>query len=133
MILKIDHIGIAVDNLDESIIIYENLFGLKCRDIEIIAGQKVRAAFFDIGDTEIELLEAIDSQGPIASFISKRGQGIHHIAFNTDDIENFIIDSKMKGAKMIQDKPVYGAGGARTIFYNPKFTKGTLIELCQRK
>lgn len=133
MIVKIDHIGIAVDNLDEAISMYENLFGLKCRDIEVITDQKVRVAFFNIGDTEIELLEPIDCKGPIANFINKKGQGIHHIAFNTDDIETSIIDSKMKGAKLIQEKPIYGAGGALTIFYYPKTTKGTLIEICQRK
>lgn len=132
MVNKIDHIGIAVDNLDEAITTYEKLFGLKCEGIEIIEEQKVRVAFFNIGDTKIELLESTSPDGPVAKYINKHGLGIQHIAFATTDIQNAIENVKISGASMLDDKPRYGAGGSEIAFIHPNSTRGTLIELSER-
>jgi methylmalonyl-CoA/ethylmalonyl-CoA epimerase len=132
MVNKIDHIGIAVKNLDEALNFYENVLGLKSAGTEIVEEQKVKVAFLPIGDTEVELLESTEEDGPIARYIEKNGQGVQHIAYRVDDIEKAIEDMKEKGIRMIDEKPRYGAGGAKIAFCHPKSTFGVLIELCQR-
>ena len=128
----IEHIGIAVKNLDESIKFYEDVFGLKCYAIEEVADQKVKTAFFQIGQTKIELLESTDPEGPIGKFIEKRGEGIHHIAFAAKKLEESLIQLKEKGIKLIDEKPRKGAEGLNIAFLHPKFTFGVLTELCEK-
>lgn len=132
MVNKIDHIGIAVKDLDEALNFYENILGLKSQGTEIVQEQKVKVAFLPIGDTEVELLESTEEDGPIAKYINKNGQGVQHIAYKVDDIEKAIAEMKEKGIRMIDEKPRYGAGGAKIAFCHPKSTFGVLIELCQR-
>lgn len=130
---KVDHIGIAVSSLEESIKFYEEVLGLKLNGTEVVEEQKVKVAFLPIGDTEVELLEATSPDSAIAKFIEKKGQGVQHIAFKVDDIEAALEDMRAKGIKLIDEKPRYGAGGARIAFLHPKSTNGVLIELCERK
>lgn len=129
---KIDHIGIAVKNLEETLKFYEEILGLECIGTEIVEEQKVKVAFLPIGDTEIELLESTEEDGPISKFIEKKGEGIQHIAFRVDNIEEAIETMKAKGVVMIDEKPRYGAGGAKIAFCHPKSTKGVLVELSER-
>ena len=133
MVEKIDHIGIAVKNLKETLEFYEEVLGIKSVGTEVVEEQKVRVAFLPTGGTEIELLESTEEDGPIAKFIEKRGEGIQHIAYRVDDIEKSIEELKEKGIRMIDEKPRYGAGEARIAFLHPKSTFGVLIELCERK
>ncbi len=133
MVTKIDHIGIAVKNLDEALKFYEEVLGIKCVGTEVVEEQKVRTAFLPIGDTEVELLEATDEDSPIAKFIEKRGEGIQHIAYRVDDIEKALEEVKAKGIRLIDEKPRKGAGGAKIAFLHPKSTYGVLIELCERE
>ena len=133
MVEKIDHIGIAVKNLKETLEFYEEVLGIKSVGTEVVEEQKVRVAFLPTGDTEIELLESTEEDGPIAKFIEKRGEGIQHIAYRVDNIEKSIEELKEKGLRMIDEKPRYGAGGARIAFLHPKSTFGVLIELCERE
>jgi methylmalonyl-CoA/ethylmalonyl-CoA epimerase len=133
MVKKVDHIGIAVKSLDETLRFYQEVLGLDLQGIEVVEEQKVKVAFLPIGDTEIELLESTDKDGPIAKYIEKRGEGIQHIAYRVDDIEKAIEEMKAKGIRMIDEKPRYGAGGAKIAFLHPKSTYGVLIELCERK
>ncbi len=130
--LKIDHIGIAVNNLDETLKFYTEILGLECLGTEVVEEQKVRVAFLPVGDTEVELLESTDPTGPIAKFIEKNGEGVQHIAFRVDDIEEAIAYMQEKGMKMIDEKPRYGAGGAKIAFVHPKGTNRVLVELSQR-
>lgn len=132
LVKKIDHIGIAVSNLEEALKFYEGVLGMNLQGTEIVEEQKVKVAFLPIGDTEIELLESTDKDGPIARFIEKKGEGIQHIAYRVDDIEKEIEEMKQKGIRMIDEVPRYGAGGAKIAFLHPKSTNGVLIELCQR-
>lgn len=132
MVKKVDHIGIAVKNLDEALNFYENILGLKSAGTETVEEQKVRVAFLPLGDTEVELLESTEEDGPIARYITKNGEGIQHIAYRVDDIEKAIAEMKENGIRMIDEKPRYGAGGAKIAFCHPKSTFGVLIELCQR-
>lgn len=133
MVKSVDHIGIAVSNLDEALELYTDTFGLELQGTEVVEEQKVKVAFLPIGDTEIELLESTDPEGPIAKFIEKRGQGIQHIALRVDDIDAALDRMRAKGIRLIDEKPRYGAGGARIAFLHPKATGGVLIELCERK
>lgn len=133
MVKSVDHIGIAVSNLDEVLKLYTDTFGLELQGTEVVEEQKVKVAFLPIGDTEIELLESTDPEGPIARFIEKRGQGIQHIALKVDDIDEALDAMRAKGIRLIDEKPRYGAGGARIAFLHPKATGGVLIELCERK
>ncbi|MGI6585558.1 MAG: methylmalonyl-CoA epimerase [Gracilibacteraceae bacterium] len=133
MVSKIDHIGIAVANLDEAVKLYKDVLGLELHGTEVIPEQKVRVAFLPVGDTEVELLESTSTEGPIAKFIQAKGQGIQHIAFRVDDIEAALEEMKIKGMRLIDEKPRYGAGGAKIAFLHPKSTNGVLIELCERK
>ncbi len=132
MVKKIDHIGIAVNNLDDALKFYEDVLGMNLHGTEIVEEQKVKVAFLPIGDTEIELLESTDKEGPIAKFIEKKGEGIQHIAYRVDDIEKELEEMKQKGIRLIDEKPRYGAGGAKIAFLHPKSTNGVLVELCQR-
>ncbi len=133
MVNKIDHIGIAVKNLDETLKFYEEVLGIKCIGTEVVEEQKVKTAFLPIGDTEVELLEATDEDSPIAKFIEKRGEGIQHIAYRVDDIEKALEEVKKRGIRLIDEKPRKGAGGAKIAFLHPKSTYGVLIELCERE
>lgn len=132
MVDKIDHIGIAVSNLDEALEFYENTLGIKCVSREEVVAQKVKVAFLPIGGTEIELLESTDKDGAISKFIEKRGEGVQHIAYRVDNIEEAIEECKRKEIRLIDEKPKYGAGGAKIAFLHPKSTFGVLIELCER-
>ncbi|MBN1243173.1 MAG: methylmalonyl-CoA epimerase [Spirochaetales bacterium] len=132
MVLKVDHIGIAVSNLEETLKIYTDLLGLKLAGTETVEEQKVKTAFLPVGDTEVELLESTASDGPIAKHIEARGAGVQHIAFRVDDLEATLAELKAKGVRLIDEKPRYGAGGAKIAFLHPKATNGVLVELCQR-
>lgn len=131
---KVDHIGIAVTNLDETIRFYQEILGIKCQGTEIVEEQKVKVAFFPVGDTELEFLESTSPDGPVAKFIEKNGGrgGIQHIALRVDNIEEAIANMKEKGYRMIDEKPRYGAGGAKIAFCHPKETGGILLELSER-
>ena len=128
----IEHIGIAVKNLDESIKFYEEILGLKCYAVEEVTDQKVKTAFFQIGQTKIELLESTDPEGPIGKFIDKRGEGIHHIAYAANELESSLEALKNKGIKLIDEKPRPGAEGLSIAFLHPKDTHGVLTELCEK-
>jgi len=129
----IEHIGIAVKSLDDSIKFYEETFGLKCYAIEEVKDQKVKTAFFQIGQTKIELLESTDSEGPVGKFIEKRGEGIHHIAFAAKNLQSSLNELKSKGVKLIDENPRKGAEGFNIAFLHPKFTFGVLTELCEKQ
>ena len=132
MFRKIDHVGIAVKNLDEAVKVWEGL-GLKVDEIEEVPDQKVRTAIIHVGESRIELLEPTSEDSPIAKFIAKRGEGIHHIALGVDDIEAHLEELKEKGYRLIDEKPRIGAGGAKIAFVHPKAVTGVLLELCERK
>ena len=129
----IEHIGIAVKNLDESIKYYEEVLGLKCYSIEEVADQKVKTAFFKVGQTKLELLESTDPEGPIGKFIEKKGEGIHHLAFHVKNIENALDEANSKGIRLIDEKPRKGAEGLNIAFLHPKSTNGVLTEFCEDK
>lgn len=127
----IEHLGIAVANLEESIKYYEEVLGFKCYSIEEVADQKVKTAFFKVGQTKIELLESTSPDGPIGKFIEKKGQGIHHIAFAVDGLQNSLDEMKEKGVRLIDETPRAGAEGLNIAFLHPKSTHGVLTELCE--
>jgi methylmalonyl-CoA/ethylmalonyl-CoA epimerase len=129
----IEHIGIAVSDLENSISFYEKVFDLKCYNIEEVADQKVRTAFFMIGQTKIELLESTDPEGPIGKFIEKRGEGIHHIAFAVDNITEQLKHVEVEPPTLIDATPRKGAEGLDIAFLHPKSTAGVLIEICENK
>lgn len=129
----IEHIGIAVNSLSDAIAYYEQLLGTKCYAIEEVADQKVRTAFFKIGQTKIELLESTDPEGPVGKFIEKKGEGIHHIAFAVNGLEENLEEVKEKGIRLIDEKPRKGAEGLHIAFLHPKSTFGVLTELCEDK
>ncbi|MBL6990476.1 MAG: methylmalonyl-CoA epimerase [Bacteriovoracaceae bacterium] len=130
MVEKIDHLGIAVKSLEESIAFYENVLGIKCQGMEEVVSQKVRTAFFHVGDTHIELLEPTSDDSPIAKFMSKNGEGIHHVAYYTNDIKSQLEQAQKAGAKLIHKTPIDGAGGKKVAFLHPKSTHGVLTEFC---
>jgi methylmalonyl-CoA/ethylmalonyl-CoA epimerase len=130
-ISHIEHIGIAVKNLKEAIKMYEDLFGLPCYTIEEISDQKIRTAFFRIGQTKIELLESTDPEGPIGKFIEKKGEGVHHIAFAVENLAHALREVKAKGFQLIDKQPRQGAEGLNIVFLHPKSTGGVLLELCE--
>lgn len=127
----IEHLGIAVNSLEEAIPYYENMLGLKCYAVEEVADQKVKTAFFKIGQTKIELLESTDPEGPIGKYIAKRGQGIHHMAFAVEGIEESLNEMAEKGIQLIDKTPRKGAEGLDIAFLHPKSTFGVLTELCE--
>lgn len=131
--LKVDHIGIAVKDLEQAKKFYTEVLGMTAMGEETVEQQKVKVCFIPCGDSEIELLESTSPDGPIAKFIDKNGQGVQHIALSVDNIEAAIADLKEKGVRMIDDVPRYGAGGASIAFVHPKSTGGILLELSQRK
>lgn len=129
----IEHIGIAVKNLDEAIYFYEKILGLDCYNIEEVRDQKVKTAFFKVGQTKIELLEPTDPDSPIARFIEKRGEGIHHIAFAVSNIDRKLKEAEAKGVRLIDKVSRTGAEGMDIGFLHPKSTFGVLTELCEKK
>lgn len=129
----IEHIGIAVKDLKKAIELYENIFGLKCYSVEEVKEQKVKTAFFMIGQTKIELLESTDNEGPISKFIEKRGEGVHHIAFAVDNIEEKLSNLEKQDIQLIDKTPRKGAEGLDIAFIHPKSTMGVLTEICEDK
>ena len=131
-ISHIEHLGIAVKSLDEAIPYYENILGLKCYSIEEVADQKVKTAFFKVGQTKIELLEPTSEDSTIAKFIEKRGEGIHHMAFAIEDgVANALAEVEAKGVRLIDKAPRKGAEGLNIAFLHPKSTCSVLTELCE--
>ena len=131
MLKKIDHLGIAVRSLDESVPYYEKALGLKCEHREEVPSQKVRTAFFSIGEVHLELLEPTDPESPIAKFLEKNPNGgIHHIAFGTDDINAQLKQASGAGVRLVNEKPFDGAAGKLVAFLHPKSTFGVLTEFC---
>lgn len=126
----IEHIGIAVSSLDEAIPYYENVLGLECYAIEEVADQKVKTAFFKVGDTKIELLESTDPEGPIGKFLEKKGPGVHHLAFAMPDVAEALSEAADKGIRLIDQQPRKGAEGLQIGFLHPKSTQGVLTEFC---
>ncbi len=133
MITKVDHLGIAVRNLEEVVKYYEETLGLQCERIEVVESQKVRTAFFAAGDTHVELLEPTSEDSPVAKFLEKNGEGIHHVAFGTDDIGAQLEQAAGAGARLIHEQPIDGAGGKLVAFLHPKSTHGVLTEFCMPK
>lgn len=129
----IEHIGIAVKNLEEAISFYEEALGLKCYNIENVPDQKVRTAFFLVGQTKIELLESTDPEGPVGKFIEKKGEGMHHIAFAVENLPECLNEIERKGIKLIDTKPRAGAEELSIAFLHPKSTFGVLTELCEKR
>ncbi len=129
----IEHIGIAVKDLQKAIDYYEKVLGLQCYAVEEVPDQKVKTAFFKIGQTKIELLESTAPDGPVAKFIEKRGEGIHHMAFAVHDIEQALSEAREKGVKLIDTRPRKGAEGLDIAFLHPKSTFGVLTEFCEEK
>jgi len=128
----VEHIGIAVANLDEAIKYYEEILGLKCYAIEEVAEQKVKVAFFQVGDTKIELLETTDPEGPVGKFVEKKGPGVHHIAFAVESTEEALKAAEEKGVALIDKTPRIGAEGLKIGFLHPKSTFGVLTEFCSK-
>lgn len=133
MIKKVDHIGIAVQSLEESLPFYTEVLGLELKGIEEVESEQVKVAFIQIGETKLELLEPTSAESAIAKYIEKRGEGIHHVALGVDSIEARIAEIKEKGIKMINDEAKVGAGGALVAFMHPKSTGRVLVELCEKK
>lgn len=129
----IEHIGIAVKNLEDSIPYWEKVFGLTCYAVEEVTDQRVKTAFFMVGQTKIELLESTDPEGPIGKFIEKKGEGIHHIAFAVKDIESALAETEANGIQLIDKQSRKGAEGMSIGFLHPKSTFGVLTELCENK
>ncbi|MBL7173797.1 MAG: methylmalonyl-CoA epimerase [Desulfobacteraceae bacterium] len=128
----IDHIGIAVKGIEQAGKFYTDVLGLKIEDVENVADQKVNVAFIPITDSEVELLESTEPDGPVAKYISARGEGVQHIAFRVEDIDKALEELKEKGVRLIDQAPRKGAGGARIAFIHPKETNGVLVEICER-
>ena len=132
-ITHIEHIGIAVNNLEEAIPYYESILGLKCYAIEEVADQKVKTAFFKVGQTKIELLESTDPEGPIGKFIEKKGPGVHHLAFAVENVNEALNEVAANGVQLIDKTSSKGAEGLNIGFLHPKSTMGVLTELCADK
>ncbi len=127
----IEHLGIAVRSLETAIPYFENILGLECYAIEEVAEQKVKTAFFKVGQTKIELLESTDPEGPVGKFIENRGEGVHHIAFAVENLQEKLDTAAEKGVRLIDKTPRKGAEGLNIAFLHPKFTLGVLTELCE--
>lgn len=130
-ITHIEHLGIAVKSLETAIPYYEEKLGLKCYAVEEVKDQKVKTAFFKVGETKIELLESTDPEGTIAKFIEKRGEGVHHVAFATTGIQTALDELSAKGIQLIDKAPRKGAEGLNIAFLHPKSTHGVLTEICE--
>lgn len=131
-ILKIDHLGIAVDSIDQATTFWRDVLGLPLEGTETVETQKVTTAFMPVGESEVELLESTSPEGPVAKYIAKRGQGIQHVAFRVDNIEAALAELKARGVPLIDQVPRPGAGGAKIAFLHPKAANGVLVELCER-
>ncbi len=131
-ILKVEHIGVAVKNNDAAKKLFGDILGLHYTKSETVAEQKVNTTFFEVGETHVELLEATSPDSTIAKYIEKKGEGIQHIAFLVDNIEESLEELKAGGVQLIDEKPRRGAGGAKIAFLHPKSTFGVLIELCEK-
>ncbi len=131
-IKHIDHIGIAVKDIESALSFYRDALGLKLEEIEVVEEQKVKVAFLPISEGEFELLETTEEDGPVAKFIEKNGEGIQHIALRVENLEECLAELKSKGVRLIDEKPRKGAGGAKIAFLHPKSTGGILLELCER-
>ncbi|WP_347840902.1 methylmalonyl-CoA epimerase [uncultured Draconibacterium sp.] len=132
-ISHIEHIGIAVNSLEEAIPYYEEMLGLKCYAVEEVADQKVKTAFFQVGDTKIELLESTSPDGPIGKFLEKKGQGVHHLAFAVDNVNDSLNELGEKGVQLIDKTSRKGAEGLNIGFLHPKATMGVLTEICGKE
>ncbi len=132
-VLKIDHLGIAVNSIDDGKKFWSDILGLDFKGAETVAEQKVTTAFFPVSESEVELLESTSPDGPVAKYIEKKGTGIQHVAFRVEDIDAALAELKEKGIKLIDQEPRIGAGGARIAFLHPKATGGVLVELCERE
>lgn len=132
-ISHIEHIGIAVKNLEDAVPYYENVLGLKCYAVEEVVEQKVKTAFFMVGQTKIELLESTDPEGPIGKFIEKKGEGVHHLAYAVENLEESLDEVAEKGIQLIDKTPRKGAEGLHIAFLHPKSTGGVLTEFCENK
>ncbi len=130
MITQIDHLGIAVRSLEESVPFFERALGLKCDHREEVAAQKVRTAFFHVGEVHLELLEPTSPESPIAKFLEKNGEGLHHLAFASDDVGGQLAIASAAGCRLINEHPFEGAGGKLVAFLHPKSTHGVLTEIC---
>jgi methylmalonyl-CoA/ethylmalonyl-CoA epimerase len=133
MLQKIDHLGIAVRSIAEARTFYEEVLGLPCKGEETVESQKVRTAFFEVGEVHIELLEPTSEESPIAKFLEKNGEGIHHVAYRTDDIAGQIKQAREAGCRLIHETPIEGAGNKLVAFLHPKSTHGVLMEFCSKK
>ena len=131
-ILKIDHLGIAVENMDLAVSFWKDVLGLPLEGTETVDSQKVTTAFLPVGNSEVELLESTAPDGPVAKYIAKKGQGIQHVAFRVADIDAALAELKSLGVPLIDEVPRPGAGGARIAFLHPKAANGVLVELCER-
>lgn len=131
MFVGMDHVGVAVKSLDEAVKVYRDALGFELKGVHVLKERKVKVAFFSTGnDAQIELLEPLESDSPVAKFLEARGEGIHHIAVRVDDIETVLTQLKQKGVILVDEKPRDGAEG-KIAFVNPKSTKGVLLELVQ--
>jgi methylmalonyl-CoA/ethylmalonyl-CoA epimerase len=133
MLQKIDHLGIAVRSIAEARKFYEEILGLPCEGEETVESQKVKTAFFAVGEVHIELLEPTSEESPIAKFLKKNGEGIHHVAYKTDNIEDQIKQAREGGCRFIHETPIEGAGGKLVAFLHPKSSHGVLTEFCSNK
>ena len=133
MFKGIDHIGIAVSSIGQSIEFYRDVLGMTLREIEEVPEQHARIAFITVGPTNLEFLEPTSPDSPIAKFIEKKGCGVHHVAVEVDDLESLLGGLKAKGVRLINEKPVHGAGGKLIAFVHPSSTGGILLELCQQR
>ncbi len=132
VIKGVDHVGIAVKNLDEALEIYEGILGLEVENVWAFQEQKVKIAFLLAGENRIELLEPLNNEGPVARFIEKRGEGVHHLAFSVADIEATLKNIKQKGIALVDETPRIGAEGFKIAFLHPRSTKNVLVELCEK-
>jgi methylmalonyl-CoA/ethylmalonyl-CoA epimerase len=128
----IDHIGIAVKSIEQAGKFYTDILGLEIKEVENVADQKVNVAFMPITDSEVELLESTDPDGPVAKYINARGEGVQHIAFCVENIAEAVEELRAKGVRLIDQNPRKGAGGAKIAFIHPKETNGVLVEICER-
>ena len=132
MITGLEHIGIAVSDLDEALKVYEKILGLSVKKIKVVEEQKIKAALLLAGKIKIELMEPTDDEGPVARFIRKKGEGVHHIAFAVTNLEEFLKKIKEKGIILVDEKPKIGAEGYKMAFLHPKSTRNVLLELCEK-
>ncbi len=132
MLKKIDHLGIAVHSIEKARVFYEEVLGLICDRVEEVSSQKVRVAFFKIGEVAIELLEPTDPESPIAGFLKKNGEGLHHVGYLSEDIQQQLERAEQKGCRLIHKTPISGAGGKEIAFLHPSSTNGVLTEICSK-